>query len=423
MQKTHKNPENTLCITNVSHNQKMFDMVKNVKYHKKLIMRTNADKEKPCSIYLRITINRVQLRITTPIRVKEKEFNPDTEEIRIQGDPKKSHDYTRVLASIAAKAENVFTKYMIMEVPLTVEKFKKEWHIYNNRNSFLAFMENEIADLEQSKSRTKSTITVYKTILGKLTDFNPKLSFNEMDETWAESFERYLNSNLLGVNTKQKAHKTVKKFVNIALDKKIMFTDPYRTFKVKRIQANRHHLSFEELRKLIDIEVNGNLTLSNKNTLRAFLFSCYTGVRLSDCSELDSKAVINNVLTFLPLKTKDDNIMVKIPLSLAAQELINKTGKLLNCVSHQKMNDALKIIAHIAGIETNLTFHIARHTFGTHYILSGGNPMELMHLMGHRKIDTTLIYVHMAEEQKAAKEGINKFHEYLKGSSPLVRVK
>jgi integrase/recombinase XerD len=148
----------------------------------------------------------------------------------------------------------------------------------------------------------------------------------------------------------------------------------------------------------------------------------YTGARLSDCREFDQKSIINKILVFKPLKTKNDSIIVRTPLSDAALALTNKSGKLLTCISDAKINQALKIIAHTAKVETPLTFHVARHTFGTHYILSGGNPVELMHLMGHSKIETTMIYVHMAEEQKAALAGINQFDQYLAKASTRLRV-
>ena len=400
--------------TNVSHLVKLFDMGINVKYHKKLLMRVgDLSSDQVNSIYLRVTINRVQLRMTTPIRVKSCEFNCKTGEIKIAGNPKLSHDYTRVLAASMAKAENIFTKYMLMESPLTIDKFKAEWSVYSNRNSFITFMKAEIDDIEKNRSRTKSTITIFNTILGKLEDFAPTLSFNDLDEVWAESFDRYLYSKNLAVNTRQKAHKTVKKFVNIAMDKRFLHIDPYAKFKVKRIKANRQHLHIDEIKKLIEYEKTGTMPESYKNVLRAFLFSVYTGARLSDVREFDQKSIINDILIFKPLKTVNDSIIVRVPLSAEALALCSKTNKLFTCLSDNKLNAALKTIANFLEIKTNLTFHIARHSFGTHYILSGGNLVELMHLMGHSKTETTMVYVHMADEIKASKKGISKFGDYL----------
>ena len=415
--------KNLKCCTNVAHAPKnvahtfiLLNMgSKSVKYHKKLVLRPSYNlKQLEHSIYLRITIDRQLVRITTPIKVRPEQFNSMTGEVRIPGSPKVSHDYTRVLAALMAKAENIFTKYMLMETPLTIDKFKTEWSYYNNRNSFISFMEAEIEHLKETTSRTASTITVYNTILSKLKDFMPEMSFADMDATWSEQFDRYLNSKNLAVNTRQKAHKTVKKFVNIALDKKFMHVDPYKKFKVKRIKGNRQHLHIDEIKKLIEYEKTGSMPDSYRNVLRAFLFSVYTGARLSDVREFDQRSIINDILIFKPLKTVNDSIIVRVPLSAEALALCSKTNKLFTCLSDNKLNAALKTIANYLEIRTSLTFHVARHSFGTHYILSGGNLVELMHLMGHSKTETTMIYVHMAEEIKASKKGLSKFGDYLK---------
>jgi site-specific recombinase XerD len=48
-------------------------------------------------------------------------------------------------------------------------------------------------------------------------------------------------------------------------------------------------------------------------------------------------------------------------------------------------------------INKNVSFHISRHTFATNYLLSGGNVVNLQKLMGHSKIEETMIYVHIVE--------------------------
>jgi site-specific recombinase XerD len=39
--------------------------------------------------------------------------------------------------------------------------------------------------------------------------------------------------------------------------------------------------------------------------------------------------------------------------------------------------------------------HLLRHTFGKLYILAGGDVFSLQRIMGHRSLETTMIYVHM----------------------------
>jgi hypothetical protein len=42
-------------------------------------------------------------------------------------------------------------------------------------------------------------------------------------------------------------------------------------------------------------------------------------------------------------------------------------------------------------------FHRLRHSFGTHAALFGVNPWRLQAWMGHKRIDETMLYVHVAE--------------------------
>jgi integrase len=45
-------------------------------------------------------------------------------------------------------------------------------------------------------------------------------------------------------------------------------------------------------------------------------------------------------------------------------------------------------------------WHTLRHTFGTHAALFGVNPWRLQSWMGHKRINETMIYVHVAESHR-----------------------
>ena len=75
-------------------------------------------------------------------------------------------------------------------------------------------------------------------------------------------------------------------------------------------------------------------------------------------------------------------------------------GKILPTYSNQKLNSYLKEIADVCGIEKNLTFHIARHTFATTVTLTNGVPIETVSkLLGHTSIKTTQIYAKVVERK------------------------
>lgn len=47
-------------------------------------------------------------------------------------------------------------------------------------------------------------------------------------------------------------------------------------------------------------------------------------------------------------------------------------------------------------------WHALRHSFGTHAALLGVNPWKLQSWMGHKRIDETMLYVHVAENHHRA---------------------
>ena len=77
-----------------------------------------------------------------------------------------------------------------------------------------------------------------------------------------------------------------------------------------------------------------------------------------------------------------------------------KGDKLLPVPSNQKCNDYLKEIAAVCGIDKQLSFHMARHTFAITITLSNGVPIEsVSKMLGHTNIRTTQIYARITDQK------------------------
>ena len=74
--------------------------------------------------------------------------------------------------------------------------------------------------------------------------------------------------------------------------------------------------------------------------------------------------------------------------------------RILPVLSNQKMNAYLKEIADLCGIQKNLTFHLARHTFATTITLSNGVPIEsVSKMLGHKNLQTTQHYAKILDRK------------------------
>lgn len=69
-------------------------------------------------------------------------------------------------------------------------------------------------------------------------------------------------------------------------------------------------------------------------------------------------------------------------------------------IRNREYNKGIRQVVAIAGIEKEITSHLARHTFGTIAINKGIRIEVLQHLMGHKNIKTTQIYAKLMDATK-----------------------
>lgn len=46
-------------------------------------------------------------------------------------------------------------------------------------------------------------------------------------------------------------------------------------------------------------------------------------------------------------------------------------------------------------LDNNITFHSLRHSFSTYYLMNGGPLLALQSMLGHKSLNTTIIYLHL----------------------------
>jgi site-specific recombinase XerD len=193
-------------------------------------------------------------------------------------------------------------------------------------------------------------------------------------------------------------------------------------------EVNRVYLTEEEINTMMEKQFSTERLNRIKDI---FLFSCFTGLAFADVASL-RKSDINFVMSgekWILTKRQKTNSICNIPLLPPAEYIISKyendpiclnTGKLLPVSSNQKTNAYLKEIAAICGIDKELTFHIARHTFATTVTLTNGVSIEsVSKMLGHKNLRTTQHYAKIIDKKVGddMKQLASKFKELAVASS------
>lgn len=351
---------------------------------------------------------------------------------------KKQHPNAELLnATIAKKKASLEQETCLLTLANDSVSISTIRNKINDRTSFDLF---EYADkyIEQLYKEGKhATYKKNKSVIKKLRSYVGKdtLPVKSITLDFVKQYEHFLmkeignNRNTTTVNMKALAKLVGDIFRNYDLDET---SNPFRKIKFKREQTERTYLEIEDIRKIQNLKFKLNSPFYDAREL--FLFECFTGMRISDILTLKWKNVTDKEITISMRKTGKT---LTIPLHDYVKFILNKRKILLENNSNQMsadkyvfnilkvdiekisaqdilnaissattiINRKLKQIAKKAGINKNLSTHVARHSFATLLVTSDVNLLTVRDLLGHGDVRVTQIYAKVISKKK--EEAIN----------------
>ena len=378
--------------------------------------RTKINVDGVCPIYTRVTINSKRFEFST-----NKFISPDkwsTEGAKVKGNSEDARSINNQLDIIKNQIMDAEKRLYKKEILINSENLRNELFGIKERERLLIpiFTEHnrKIKELVGSEY-APGTLERYETSLKHTKDFLQwkyrvsDIDIEKIDHAFITEYEFYLRTERkCANNTAVKYIKNFHKIINICLANGWLTKDPFANYKAKVKEVIREFLTEQEIQSLIEKEfVSERLELVRD----IFVFSCFSGLAYIDVKQLSKDNIVLGIDgdKWINKNRQKTDTNSKIPLLPTAQYILDKYAnhpvcvnedKLLPIFSNQKMNAYLKEIATVCGINKELTFHIARHTFATTVTLSNGVPIETVSkMLGHTNLKTTQHYAKILDKK------------------------
>ncbi len=380
------------------------------------IKRAKINVDGVCPIYTRVTINSKRFEFST-----NKFISPDkwsTEGAKVKGNSEDARSINNQLDIIKNQIMDAEKRLYKKEILINSENLRNELFGIKERERLLIpiFTEHnrKIKELVGSEY-APGTLERYETSLKHTKDFLQwkyrvsDIDIEKIDHAFITEYEFYLRTERkCANNTAVKYIKNFHKIINICLANGWLNKDPFANYKSKVKEVTREFLTEQEIQSLMEKEfVSERLELVRD----IFVFSCFTGLAYIDVKQLTPDNIVLGIDgdKWINKNRQKTDTNSKIPLLPTAQYIVDKysdypvnknKGTILPILSNQKMNSYLKEIATVCGINKELTFHIARHTFATTVTLSNGVPIETVSkMLGHTNLKTTQHYAKILDKK------------------------
>ena len=403
-------------------------------------------------IRMRVNFASKRIEFTTGYRIDAAKWDADKQRVKNGCSNKLKQSASEINASLLeyyTEIQSIFKRFEVEDVKPTPEQIKVAFNALHKPVSeepkpkkeglpcdFFQVFDDFVEDCGRQNDWTDSTYEKFAAVKNHLTNFREGLTFEFFDERGLNDYVIYLRDVKEMRNTTiGKQLSFLKWFLRWAFKKGVHQNNAYDSYKpkLKSTQKKIIFLTWDELNRLREFKIP-----SNKQALErvrdVFLFQCFTGLRYSDVFNLRRSDIKGDHIEVTTVKTSDSLI---IELNKHSKAILDKykdvafeDDKVLPVITNQKMNDYLKELAEIAGIDEPirqtyykgneridevtpkyalLGTHAGRRTFICNALALGIPPQVVMKWTGHSDYKAMKPYIDIADNIKA--NAMSKFNQ------------
>ena len=403
-------------------------------------------------IRMRVNFASKRIEFTTGYRIDATKWDADKQRVKNGCSNKLKQSASEINASLLeyyTEIQSIFKRFEVEDVMPTPEQIKEAFNALHKPVSeepkpkkealpcdFFQVFDDFVEDCGRQNNWTDSTFEKFAAVKNHLTNFREGLTFEFFDERGLNDYISYLRDVKEMRNTTiGKQLSFLKWFLRWAFKKGVHQNNAYDSYKpkLKSTQKKIIFLTWDELNRLREFKIP-----SNKQALErvrdVFLFQCFTGLRYSDVFNLRRSDIKGDHIEVTTVKTSDSLI---IELNNHSKAILDKykdvafeDDKVLPVITNQKMNDYLKELAELVGIDEPvrqtyyrgneridevtpkyalLGTHAGRRTFICNALALGIPPQVVMKWTGHSDYKAMKPYIDIADDIKA--NAMSKFNQ------------
>jgi len=401
---------------------------------------------------MRVNFASKRIEFTTGYRIDSAKWDAAKQRVKNGCSNKLKQSASEINASLLeyyTEIQSIFKRFEVEDVMPTPEQIKEVFNALRKPVSeepkpkkealpcdFFQVFDDFVEDCGRQNNWTDSTFEKFAAVKNHLTNFREGLTFEFFDERGLNDYVGYLRDVKEMRNTTiGKQLSFLKWFLRWAFKKGVHQNNAYDSYKpkLKSTQKKIIFLTWDELNRLREFKIPFNKQALER-VRDVFLFQCFTGLRYSDVFNLRRSDIKGDHIEVTTVKTSDSLI---IELNNHSKAILDKykdvafeDDKVLPVITNQKMNDYLKELAELAGIDEPvrqtyyrgneridevtpkyalLGTHAGRRTFICNALALGIPPQVVMKWTGHSDYKAMKPYIDIADDIKA--NAMSKFNQ------------
>ena len=387
----------------------------------KILFYINRQKTKAdgnTAILCRITIDGKNAAITTGEECKFSEWNTKQGLTTNRKTNQRINEFRELV-------EKTYRDILTRDGVVSVELIKNSLQgIATNPTTLLAMSKAELQTVKESvgKSRAEGTYLNLYYSDKNLRDFIENkgvqdISIVTITESLFEEYRFFLKKRGLKASTVNTNLCWLSRLMFRAVSRRIIRCNPFENAKYEKEEKKIRFLQKSDVMKLMAMRMNDR---EAELARLMFVFSCFTGMAIADMENLEyshiqtaadgqmyirkerQKTKVEFIVPLHPIAETIISHCRKEPERSEVQQTVKEKGDHLvfhrDC-SRSVIDAKLSIVGKAYGIRQKLSYHMARHTFGT-MSLSAGIPIEsIAKMMGHASISSTQIYAQVTDKK------------------------